>query len=88
MFPGVKLAPFKRRGLPYFGLSEGPFTFLFTFHMMSVMERKNPLGLIRAFKAAFRQDEAVRLVLKTSFGDRHPAQIQELRDAARAPTSR
>lgn len=82
LFPGVKLAPFARRPKTYFGLSETPFTFLFTFHMMSVMERKNPLGLIRAFKLAFGEDEGVRLVLKTSFGDRHPAQIQELRDAA------
>ncbi|WP_239142740.1 glycosyltransferase [Variovorax sp. WS11] len=82
MFPGVKLAPYERRSKAYFGLSEEPFTFLFTFHMMSVMERKNPLGLIRAFKEAFREEEAVRLVLKTSFGDRHPAQMQELRDAA------
>jgi glycosyltransferase involved in cell wall biosynthesis len=47
-----------------------------------VMERKNPKGLIRAFKQAFRPDEPVRLVLKSSFGDRHPAQMQELRDAA------
>ncbi len=82
LFPGVKLAPYERRGKAYFGLSEEPFTFLFTFHMMSVMERKNPLGLIRAFKEAFDTDQAVRLVLKTSFGDRHPAQLGELRDAA------
>lgn len=82
LFPGVKLAPFERRGKKYFGLDEAPFTFLFTFHMMSVMERKNPLGLIRAFKQAFRTEDAVRLVLKTSFGDRHPTQLQELRDAA------
>lgn len=82
MFPGVKLAPYERRSKAHFGLSEEPFTFLFTFHMMSVMERKNPLGLIRTFKQAFRNEEAVRLVLKTSFGDRHPAQIQELRAAA------
>ena len=82
LFPGVKLAPFERRPKAYFGLSEAPFTFLFTFHMMSVMERKNPLGLIRAFKLAFGKEDAVCLVLKTSFGDRHPAQIQELRDAA------
>lgn len=82
LFPGVKLAPYERRPKSYFGLSEGPYTFLFTFHMMSVMERKNPLGLIRAFKLAFGEEEGVRLVLKTSFGDRHPAQIQELRDAA------
>ena len=82
MFPGVRLAHHERRSKTYFGLSQEPFTFLFTFHMMSVMERKNPLGLIRAFKAAFRNDESVRLVLKTSFGDRHPAQLQELLDAA------
>ncbi|MDR6535969.1 glycosyltransferase [Variovorax soli] len=82
LFPGVKLAPYERRSKSYFGLEESPFTFLFTYHMMSVMERKNPKGLIRAFKQAFRPDEAVRLVLKSSFGDRHPEQMQELRDAA------
>lgn len=82
LFPGVKLAPYERRDKAYFGLDAQPYTFLFTFHMMSVMERKNPLGLIRAFKAAFTEAEAVQLVLKTSFGDRHPAQLEELRAAA------
>lgn len=82
LFPGVKLAPYEKRERAYFGLSDEPFTFLFMFHMMSVMERKNPLGLIRAFKTAFRPDEPVRLVLKSSYGDRHPTQLQELRDAA------
>lgn len=82
LFPGVKLAPFEARGKSHFGLEENSFTFLFTFHMMSVMERKNPLGLIRAFRAAFKADEPVCLVLKTSFGDRHPAQLRELHDAA------
>lgn len=82
LFPGVKLAPYAKRGKSYFGLEEGPFTFLFTYHMMSVMERKNPKGLICAFKQAFRPDEPVRLVLKSSYGDRHPAQMQELREAA------
>ncbi|WP_256734779.1 glycosyltransferase [Variovorax sp. dw_954] len=82
LFPGVKLAPFERRERTHFGLDPSRYTFLFTFHMMSVMERKNPLGLIRAFKAAFRPDEAVCLVLKTSFGERHPQQLQELHDAA------
>lgn len=82
LFPGVKLAPYTARTKSYFGLEESPFTFLFTYHMMSVMERKNPKGLIRAFKQAFRPDEPVRLVLKSSFGDRHPAQMQDLRDAA------
>lgn len=82
LFPGVRLAPFQRRDKSHFGLSEDSFTFLFTFHMMSVMERKNPLGLVRAFKVAFGAEERVRLVLKTSFGDRHPLQLQELHEAA------
>ncbi|GAA4337701.1 glycosyltransferase family 4 protein [Variovorax defluvii] len=82
LFPGVRLAPFTTRSKSHFGLPEAEFTFLFSFHMVSVMERKNPLGLIRAFRQAFRKGEAVRLVLKTSFGDRHPVQMRELRAAA------
>lgn len=82
LFPGVKLAPYTKRSKSHFGLDETNFTFLFTYHMMSVMERKNPKGLIRAFKLAFNTDEPVQLVLKSSFGDRHPEQMQELRDAA------
>jgi FkbM family methyltransferase len=82
LFPGVKLGAYQRRDPEYFGVESGKFSFLFTFHMMSVMERKNPLGLIRAFKEAFREHDAVQLVLKTSFGDRHRTQIQELSDAA------
>ena len=82
LFPGVRLAPFTVRPKGHFGLADAEFTFLFSFHMVSVMERKNPLGLIRAFKKAFSDGEAVRLVLKTSFGDRHPVQMRELREAA------
>ncbi len=82
LFPGVQLGAYQRRERSYFGLKEGVYTFLFTFHMMSIMERKNPLGLIRAFEQAFSSGEPVQLVLKTSFGDRHPAQFEELRAAA------
>ncbi|MDP9901568.1 FkbM family methyltransferase [Variovorax ginsengisoli] len=82
LFPGVKLGQYKPRKREYFGLKNGQFTFLFTFHMMSIMERKNPLGLIRAFKSVFSPADDVRLVLKTSFGERHPAQLAELREAA------
>jgi glycosyltransferase involved in cell wall biosynthesis len=82
LFPGVRLTPFEVRKRSDFGLEEDRYTFLFTFHMMSVMERKNPLGLIRAFRAAFREEDKVSLVLKTSFGDRHPAELQKLRNAA------
>jgi glycosyltransferase involved in cell wall biosynthesis len=50
----------------YFALPEDTFIFLATFDSFSFVERKNPLGVIRAFREAFppsRQD--VALVLKT-----------------------
>ena len=79
MFPGVRLAPYELRPKSHFGLDPLAFTFLFTFHMVSVMERKNPGGLVRAFRHAFGEDSGVQLALKTSFGDRHPQQLQSLR---------
>jgi glycosyltransferase involved in cell wall biosynthesis len=45
----------------------GPNTFVFfaAFDSFSFLERKNPHGLVDAFRAAFGEDEDVRLVLKT-----------------------
>lgn len=80
--PGVELVPFVPQPRSRFGVPEDRFAFLFVFHMMSIMERKNPLGLIRAFSRAFRRDEPVVLVLKTTFGERHPELMGELRRAA------
>ena len=82
LMPGVVLPPFTHRRPEQFGIPPGRFTFLFAFHMMSIMERKNPLGLIRAFRQAFTAVDAATLVLKTSFGEKHPALIAELHAAA------
>jgi FkbM family methyltransferase len=82
LFPGVRLGAYTRRNREYFGIRDDTYAFLFNFHMNSVMERKNPLGLIRAFKRAFRADEPVSLVVKTMFGHHHPAQMDLLREAA------
>lgn len=45
----------------------GPETFVFfaAFDSFSFLERKNPHGLVDAFRAAFAEDDDVRLVLKT-----------------------
>ena len=40
------------------------FTVLFVFDAASVWERKNPLAVVKVFKAAFRHNEPVRLVVK------------------------
>jgi glycosyltransferase involved in cell wall biosynthesis len=44
------------------------FTFLFIYDLFSHTARKNPLGLIEAFRRAFRADDRVRLVIKTANG--------------------
>ncbi|HTT97655.1 MAG TPA: glycosyltransferase [Rhizomicrobium sp.] len=43
-----------------------PFTFVTTFDFDSSIERKNPLAVVMAFQDAFRVDENVELVVKTS----------------------
>jgi glycosyltransferase involved in cell wall biosynthesis len=48
------------------GLPSNRFVFLYMFDFRSVMERKNPLGLIRAFRRAFADRTDVLLVLKTT----------------------
>jgi glycosyltransferase involved in cell wall biosynthesis len=49
-----------------FGVQPGSFLFLFMFDFHSVMERKNPLGLIAAFKQAFGKSQAATLLIKSS----------------------
>lgn len=57
------------------------FMFLFTFDFMSVMKRKNPLGLVAAFKKAFTHGEGPMLVLKCINGETRPEDFSELMTA-------
>ena len=59
------------------------FMFLFTFDFMSVMKRKNPLGLIDAFTQAFAPGEGPMLVIKAINGDKRPVESLRLREAVR-----
>jgi glycosyltransferase involved in cell wall biosynthesis len=51
-------------GREHFGLHDDQFVFLFTFDVSSQMERKNPFGLIQAFRRAFGGRRDVVLALK------------------------
>jgi glycosyltransferase involved in cell wall biosynthesis len=57
--------PVPGMGRAYFGLPRGPLLFFFAFDSHSYMERKNPLGLIEAFRRAFGDSRDVLLVIKT-----------------------
>jgi glycosyltransferase involved in cell wall biosynthesis len=59
-----------------------PLEVLVSLDLMSVMERKNPLGAIEAFRRAFPGGERARLTVKTLNGEQRPSQLARLRDAA------
>ena len=59
------------------------FTFLFSFDFLSIVQRKNPLGLVDAYCRAFDIDDGCRLILKSINGDLHLEEIEELRSHLR-----
>jgi len=52
-----------------------------SFSLASSLERKNPLGAIAAFRAAFNGDPTARLVIRMSQAERYPQAAQRLRAA-------
>ncbi|MEZ5286330.1 MAG: glycosyltransferase [Vicinamibacterales bacterium] len=60
------------------------FTFLFCFDFLSDVERKNPLGIMQAFRRAFEPRDGARLVIKTMNGDQRLLELEALRAAARS----
>jgi glycosyltransferase involved in cell wall biosynthesis len=69
----------------HFGLDDR-YMFLFAFDFMSVMKRKNPLGLVEAFRSAFSDGEGPQLVIKGINGDKRPAELAALCQAVSGRT--
>jgi glycosyltransferase involved in cell wall biosynthesis len=63
------------------GVPDG-FLFLFIFDYMSTIQRKNPVGLIQAFRRAFSAGEGPRLLIKTINAPLRPLHEEALLDAA------
>ena len=63
-----------------FGLPEDRFLFLISYDMLSVQERKNPVGAIDAFGRAFHQDDRVGLVVKINHGSHAPDEVARVGD--------
>jgi peptidoglycan/xylan/chitin deacetylase (PgdA/CDA1 family)/glycosyltransferase involved in cell wall biosynthesis len=74
--PGYATPDRARLGLP------GGFLFLYTFDLLSVAERKNPLGALEAFTRAFAPGEGPTLILKSINGDQRRSDLERLRMAA------
>ncbi len=62
--------------------ADDDFLFLFVFDYLSTIQRKNPVGLIEAFKRAFAPGEGPQLLLKTINGPLRPLAEEEVLWAA------
>ncbi len=64
------------------GVPPGRFTFLCMFDLESV-RRKNPLGVVEAFRRAFPAQSPASLLIKTGHADRHHEEYAELEERLR-----
>jgi glycosyltransferase involved in cell wall biosynthesis len=62
-----------------YNIPEQAIIFGFFFDALSIFERKNPEGLIRAFHLAFARDKDVVLLLKINNADKANAEVVELK---------
>ncbi|MDX6621482.1 MAG: hypothetical protein QOK36_3868, partial [Gaiellales bacterium] len=74
--PSPAELPRERLGFP------SGFVFLFVFDFFSSIERKNPIGLIEAYRHAFGADDGAALVLKSVNGEHRLDELELLRAAA------
>ncbi len=82
VFP-IPIEPSPRRPWPNLpGLTPTIGYFLFTFDYLSEVERKNPLGLIKAFGLAFPEQDGPALVIKSINGDQRRLDREKVRSAA------
>lgn len=85
MLPGVEVGPVEKIGRASLGIPEDHFVFVFMFDLHSQVHRKNPRAVLHAFQKAFRKDDRATLLVKTSGGDIHSADLAALREAIRGP---
>ena len=81
--PIVEPAPPDHVDRAALGIPDDRFTFLFCFDLFSILERKNPIGLITAFAQAFAPGAGPVLVVKVINGDRQVADLERIKWAAR-----
>jgi predicted O-linked N-acetylglucosamine transferase (SPINDLY family)/glycosyltransferase involved in cell wall biosynthesis len=80
IMPSISLLPssLDRKALD---LPEDKFIFLFIFDFFSLIDRKNPLAAIEAFKQAFGNDDRVLLLLKSSNSEKNVKDLALLNSA-------
>ena len=69
------------------GERSAPFTVLTVFNMASSFARKNPCAAIEAFRLAFGEDPAARLVVKTANSSEFPRGLSQMEEAKGSATN-
>jgi len=72
---------FAPRSRAELGLPDGKFLFLSILEEANDLERRNPLGLVEAFRRAFARDDAAALVIAWKGSEQDRDAIEELRTA-------
>jgi len=85
ILPGVEVGPVEKVRRSSLNIPEDHFVFLFMFDLHSQVHRKNPGAVFRAFREAFREDDKATLVIKTTGGDIHSADLKLVRETIRGP---
>jgi len=75
---GIEVTEIEACSAEELGVPPGRFTFLCMFDFASVMERKNPLGAVEAFRRAFPDDTSAALLIKAGHADRYRREYAEL----------
>ena len=71
----------------HFGLPADRFVFVVSFDYLSVVERKNPIGAIEAFRRAFAPEDGAALVVKSINGHLRSDDHARVRHAAQVATT-
>jgi glycosyltransferase involved in cell wall biosynthesis len=85
MLPGVEVGPVETVARVSLHIPEDHFVFLFMFDLHSQVHRKNPEAVFRAFREEFRENDQATLLIKTTGGDIHSADLAQLRETIRGP---
>jgi len=72
----------RAKGREALGVSKTAFVAIQSFSLASSLTRKNAIGAISVFVAAFHDQPDARLILRHLSGDRFPDSLQRLREAA------
>lgn len=80
---GIELTAIEPCSPEELGVPHGRFTFLFMFDLASVVERKNPLAAVEAFRRAFPAGAPVALLIKAGHAERHRHEYAALEERLR-----